>query len=206
MKTTISIVEDDDFFIEILNESIIKDSKFSVEAIYKNYESAMKGFPLNPTDIMLVDVQLPDELGIHLISRFKSKFPLVHFIICTSFIDADFIFKGLKAGAIGYIHKSEAMNSITEAIHEAIDGGAPMSANVARKVVDFFYKSAKNGLDILTSKENEILSLLAEGYLYKEIGGKLGISLDTVKKHTSNIYRKLHVHNRTEAINLYLER
>lgn len=206
MPFSITIVEDDLYCIEILQDSIAKYDDLWVEAIYHDHHSALKGFPDTPTDVMLVDVHLPDESGIHLISTFKSQYPEVFFIICSSNDDPNIIFKALKAGASGYILKTDPFDKIPVAIHEALLGGAPMSAGVAKKVVEHFYKTPNNKLEVLTGKEQQLLALLADGHLYKEIANKLAISIDTVKKHSSNIYKKLHVNNRTEATNIFLDR
>jgi DNA-binding NarL/FixJ family response regulator len=126
----------------------------------------------------------------------------------TSFDDDENIFQALKSGASGYIIKTDSSDKIIESIRDVLQGGAPMSSGVAKKVIQFFSKlpAAASSLEELTPKENQILELLSKGYYYKEISGELNISLDTVKKHCGNIYRKLQVNNRTEAINIYLRR
>ena len=206
MASTVSIVEDDIYFIEILKEIISMDDTLLLKAIYSDCQSALQGYENSPTDIFLIDLQLPDASGMKLITTFKETHPNTMFIICTSSVEEDKIFDALKVGANGYLLKTEPFQIITTAIHEALDGGAPMSKAVAKKVVAHFYKASTLGMDILTAKENELLALLSEGYLYKEIANRLHISIDTVKKHTGSIYRKLHVSNKTEAINLFLDR
>ncbi|WP_232815828.1 response regulator transcription factor [Chryseobacterium capnotolerans] len=125
--------------------------------------------------------------------------------MCTSFEDDEKIFNSLKAGAMGYLVKGESMDKILSSIRDVYNGGAPMSFSIARKVLQHFEKKLPEikGFDELTDREKEILELLSQGLLYKEIADKSCISMDTVKKHVGNIYRKLHVNNKVEAINKF---
>ena len=130
-------------------------------------------------------------------------------MMCTVYEEDEKIFEALAAGASGYILKKTAPGKLLEAIRELYEGGAPMSSQIARKVVAVFSKTTKTtnqSLDTLSHREAEILELLAKGLLYKEIAAKLGIAQETVRKHVYHIYEKLHVNNRVEAVNRYFGR
>lgn len=208
MITTISIVEDDVKLAQLLKMIIDADVSLSVQGVYTNGTEALKTIPNTPTDVVLMDIQLPDYTGIELVSLLKKEMNHISFIMNTSFEEDDKIFESLKAGASGYMLKSDAPEKIIESIKEVISGGAPMSTIVAKKVIQFFNKPniAKEKLENITEKENELLNLLSKGFLYKEIAMQMNIGIDTVKKHCGNIYKKLHVSNRTEAINIFLNR
>lgn len=152
-------------------------------------------------DIVIMDINMPGMNGIDCISIIKKDCPNTQFMIFTIYENDEKIFDALAAGANGYLLKKTPPEKIIEAIKELYNGGSPMSMPIARKVINHF-KAAKNpGHDSLTNKENEILILLSKGFLYKEIAAKLSISVGTVTQHIHNIYDKLHVSNKTEAIN-----
>jgi DNA-binding NarL/FixJ family response regulator len=143
--------------------------------------------------------------GIECIARLKQLCPSALCLVLTMYEDAPVIFDALKAGACGFLLKRTPPTEITAAIVQAHGGGSPMSPLVARQVVSFFHRSASaDGLSVLTAREREVLELLATGSLYKEIAERLGMSFDTVRTHLRNIYEKLHVHSRTEAVVKYL--
>jgi DNA-binding NarL/FixJ family response regulator len=149
-----------------------------------------------------MDISLPGMSGIECMRQVKAIRPEMQFLMFTVFEDAEQIFQALSAGANGYLLKNASPDKIIEAIRELHQGGAPMSAAIARKVVGSFRPAAavpdNSGLSV---REREVLEYLAKGLLYKEIGDQLGISTGTVRQHIHHIYRKLHVQNRTEAIN-----
>lgn len=200
--STISIIEDDVKFGLLLKKLIDSEPDLTCASIYTNLKSSLNDLASFTPDVVLLDVQLPDGLGSDYVQVLKKVSPTSLFIMCTSFEDDAYIFDSLKNGASGYIVKSASPDQILTAIRDVLAGGAPMSSTIARKVVSFFQVEARK-LDELTPKENELLSLLAEGLFYKEIADKMHISIDTVKKHASTIYRKLQVSNRTEAVNRY---
>ena len=207
MFISISIVEDDEKFAKVLKETLESEKDFVVSFIYPNAATAYKGLQENPTDIILLDIQLPDGRGSDIVSVLKPQMPNTHFIMNTSYDEDELIFESLKGGAGGYIVKTDSLDKIVGAIWDVMAGGAPMSAGIAKKVIQYFSKPVqKKQMEGLTSKEMEILEHLSKGLFYKEISAELNITLDTVKKHCGNIYRKLEVSNRTEAINLYLGR
>lgn len=168
-------------------------------------EEAITAIPALQPQIVLMDIHLPGHTGIQCVKTLKQSCPNTQFIMCTSLEDADNIFKALQAGATGYLIKSSGPGKILEAIGDAYNGGSPMSSQVARKVVNYFTGptqiKANTELEKLSSREQEILSYLSKGYRYKEVADKLFISIETVRKHIHNIYEKLQVSSRTEAIN-----
>ncbi|MCB9213093.1 MAG: response regulator transcription factor [Alteromonas sp.] len=183
--------------------------KFRVEGRYKNAEEAMVHIPQLRPDAVLMDINLPRLSGIECVSQLKSRCPEILFVMCTSFEDDQKIFESLEAGASGYILKTDGPVRIISALEDLFEGGSPMSASIARKVVNSFSKFSKKPnveMELLTEREREILDLIAKGFLNKEVSEKLFISLGTVKKHVQNIYEKLHVNTRVEAVNKYLNR
>lgn len=199
----ISIIEDNREFREALEMVINFTEGFHVIACYENAITAVKKLPHNIPDAVLVDINLPDNDGIYCVTNLKNKFPEVHFIMCTSHEDDDKIFESLKAGACGYLLKTDGPSAVIEGLKDVFNGGSPMSGSIARKVVSSFSTKSltKENTEKLTSREMEILELLANGLLNKEVAEKLFISSGTVKKHIQNIYEKLHVNNRIEATN-----
>jgi DNA-binding NarL/FixJ family response regulator len=141
--------------------------------------------------------------GIDCIRELKDKTPVTQFMMFTVYENDEKVFEALKAGASGYLLKNTGLMHMSEALKELFNGGSPMSANIARKLVSVFREKEKNTaqLEMLSPRENETLKLLAKGLLYKEIADQLAISTSTVRQHIHKIYEKLHVQNRTEAIN-----
>lgn len=208
MKTIdISIVEDTEEYRTALKELVNAAKGFSCTHVFGNGESALKKIPELLPDIVLVDIGLPGISGIELIQKIKKEVPKIQFMVLTVSEAPDKIFKALSAGASGYLLKSTEPEEILEAIKDLVNGGSPMSSQIARKVVDSFQKGrtvAENPYDkILTKREKEVLSELAKGLLYKNIATELNISIETVKSHCHHIYEKLHATTRTEALNKY---
>lgn len=205
----ISIIEDDMDFNKSLELMINGTNEFSCISTFLNGETACNTIPTNPPDIVLIDLGLPGMNGTECIARLKIDKPKLQFLVLTIKDQAEEIFAALKAGASGYLLKTSTPDDIVNAIKELNDGGSPMSASIARKVVNHFQKS-ENDINpyenLLTSREKEVLHLLSRGKFYKEIAAELFISLETVKSHCHNIYEKLHVSSRTEAINKYYNR
>ncbi len=202
----IVLIEDAAPFARALEKFFrLDDSGIECAAIYPTAEEALRGIPMDPPELALVDVNLPGMNGIECVARLKALCPTVICLILTMYEDAPVIFDALKAGACGYLLKRTPPAEIAAAIVQARAGGSPMSPQIARQVVSFFHRSpSADGLAVLTAREREVLELLATGSLYKEIAGRLGLSLDTVRTHLRKIYEKLHVHSRTEAVLKYL--
>lgn len=205
MSISIAIVEDEKNYNHALKKVIDYQKDMKVTAQFFDGNDALQNLYDIAPDVVMMDIQLPDMLGIDIIEKLKKDMPNTQFIMCTSFDDDEKIFNSLKAGAMGYLVKGESMDKILSSIRDVHNGGAPMSFSIARKVLAHFERKDidTTGMDELTSREKEILELLSQGLLYKEIADKKFISLDTVKKHVGNIYRKLHVNNKVEAINKF---
>ncbi len=165
-------------------------------------EDAIKTLPINCVDVVLMDIDLPGINGIECIKILKEKCGQTQYMMLTVFEDDDKIFRSLEAGATGYMLKKTPSAQLIEAIKDLSTGGSPMNAQIARKVVASFNKPKLNKTaEELTKRELELLELLSKGYRYKEIADKLFISQDTVRSHIRNIYVKLHVNSKIEAIN-----
>jgi DNA-binding NarL/FixJ family response regulator len=206
-KISVSIVEDIPEVRQTIERYIQQSDHFVFEKAYSNSESAIKDLETQIPDIMIMDINLPGMNGIDCISEIRKKNTTTQFLIFTVFEDDDKIFDALKAGAMGYLLKRTPKEQLLEALLDLHNGGSPMSTSIARKVIQSFSKiSPSNYENTISKKEREVIELLAKGFLYKEIGDKLGISLNTVKQHLHNIYKKLQVDNKTEAINKYFNR
>ncbi len=171
---------------------------------FTSAEEAVAGIPPLQPDIVIMDINLTGMDGIRGIRELKPVCRDTQFIMFTINEDSSQVFEALEAGASGYLLKTTSPSKIVEALHELYEGGSPMSAAIARKVVSRFQKKETLTDNPLSPRETEILQLLSKGYLYKEIAVKLGITTGTVRQHIHKIYEKLHVQNRTEAINKLL--
>lgn len=202
MTTTISIVEDDKRFCEVLQKVVREIKNAECISTYANGASAIKNIRYDHPDILILDIQLPDMSGVEVLKSIREQYPDMKIIMFTSFEDDEKIFQSLKAGANGYIVKNESLDNIVRAIEDIEQNGSPLSPQVAQKMITYFHETGQQtkDLDTLSDKEMEILQMLSIGLLYKEIADKRSISIETVKKHCSNIYRKLQVSNKAEAI------
>ncbi|MGA8263525.1 MAG: response regulator transcription factor [Ignavibacteriaceae bacterium] len=197
------VVEDNDSIREGLKILIDGTDDYSCIASFSECETMLKNIKkLNP-DVLLMDIGLPGMNGIEGIKKVKLIFPDLAILILTIYEENDLIFDALCAGACGYLVKKTPPSRLLEAIREVHEGGAPMSSHIARKVIDFFQKkpisSQKSNYD-LTPREKEILTGLVEGHNFKAIADSLFISIETVRFHFRNIYKKLHVHSQSEAV------
>ena len=203
MSISLAIVEDLDEVRDGLKNFISLSPEFKVLDTYKTAEEAVFEIPKQKPDIVIMDISLPGMNGIECIREIKNKVPDTQFMMFTVYENDEKVFEALKAGATGYLLKNTGLVQMIEALKELSDGGSPMSSNIARKLVKVFHEPEKNtaAVEVLSQRENEILQLLARGLLYKEIADQLHISTNTVRQHIHKIYEKLHVQNRTEAIN-----
>ena len=199
----VAIVEDLDEIRNALRVLINGSEGFSCQHVYANAEEALLNLPGIEPDIVLMDINLPGRNGIECVKELVKNGTHSQFMMCTVYDDDDNIFEALRAGAAGYLLKRTSPAQILEAIRDLYEGGSPMSSEIARRVVASLQENNKPSevTDVLTEREKEILDYLAKGYLYKEIAACLFISIDTVKKHIHNIYEKLQVQTRTEALN-----
>lgn len=199
---SITIIEDHENYRNSLVQAIEQNEEFNIIGVYSSAEDALLQIEINPPDIALVDIQLVDMSGIEFIEKIRSTVPDTQFLMCTSFQNSENIFNALRAGASGYIVKGSTTQEIQNAIIELHQGGSPMSPYIARKVISLYHKPETNDFG-LSKRELEVLNLLSKGLLYKEISDKLNISANTVKNHCKNIYKRLHVQNKIEALNKF---
>jgi DNA-binding NarL/FixJ family response regulator len=196
-KRRVLIVEDDkeirNSFTLIVNSS----QKFVVVSAYGSCEEAIENLHRDKPEIILMDIELPGMNGIQGAKAIKEKFPHTEVIMVTVYEDSDLVFEALKAGASGYITKSANYLELLTALDEIVKGGAPMSSRIARMVIDNFHVNPNSPL---TKRETEILSLISEGKTYTQISEELFISKETAKTHIKNIYSKLQVNSKSEAI------
>jgi len=210
-KIAVSIVDDE----TDLRESIIRyldlSGEFQCVSGYARAEDAVAGLPDDGPDVVLMDIKMEGMNGIECVRRLKEKIPLVQIIMLTVFEDSDLIFDALRAGATGYLLKSQPPEKLLEAIRDVVAGGSPMSASIARKVVQLVRASDRSetaNIDdrVLSERQRQVLDLLAAGQPYKLIADNMGVSIHTVRSYLRRTYEKLQVHSRTEAVAKYKER
>lgn len=208
LMTKVAIVEDNATLRKYLTELIGSTRGYQCVCACASAEEAIVELPKHRPNVTLMDIHLPGESGIACTARLREKMPDLQVIMLTVYKDIKMIFQALKAGACGYVLKRADESEILDAIAEVRSGGAPMTSEIARMVVRSFSDaptvSAADGTDQLSSREMEILALVAEGCPNKEIAFRLSISAATVRTHLMHIYEKLHVHCRTEAAAKYL--
>ena len=207
MTCSVSIVEDDAITRDGLRELIEQSPGLRCVGSYGSAEEALDQFPRRPSDVVLMDINLPSMSGIECVFRLKQANPKVQVLMLTVYEKPDLVFKALRAGASGYLVKRTATRNLLAAIQDVQAGGAPMTSHIARKVVQYFNQlgPSTNALINLSPRELEILEMLTSGDLYKEIAAKLNIGITTVRTHIQHIYEKLHVRTRTEAVAKYLQ-
>jgi DNA-binding NarL/FixJ family response regulator len=196
------IIEDIKEIREGLQMLIDSSDGFTCTSTFASAEQAIGQLPQFCPDVALMDINLPGINGIEAVRQLKTQCPKTQFIMSTVYEDEENIFESLKAGASGYLLKKTAPSKILDAITEVYEGGSPMSSQIARKVIASFQR--KNSIDeveVLTPKEKEVLKSLAKGLRYKEIADEMNVSMETIRSHARNIYEKLQVQSRTEALN-----
>jgi len=205
---TVAVVEDVQDTREALVALINGATSLRCVASYPTAEKALQDMPLRKPQVALVDINLPGMSGIECVPLLQERIPGIHVLMLTTYEESDLIFDSLRAGAAGYLLKNLPPDELIQALEDVQQGGAPMSMQIARKVVQYFHPQNRKGsaVDSLSPREYEVLSLLACGQLYKEIADKLGIGLGTVRTHQRRIYEKLHVQSRTEATLKFLAR
>jgi len=208
MTIKVAIVDDDEGIRTSLLSLIRRTSELKVTGHYPDAETALKEIPGCLPDVVLMDINMPGMNGVDCVRQLKEQLPQVQFLMLTVYEDSESLFNSLRAGASGYLLKRTASSKLVEAIRDVHAGGAPMSPQLARRVVQFFSKPTKEASELtkLTPGEREFLDQLAGGYAYKEIADRMNISIDTVRSYVRTVYEKLHVHSRTEAVVKYLKR
>lgn len=214
MSVTVAIVEDNEEIALMLSRVVRRDKQLGYLCTCGSGEAALEVLPQHRPNVVIMDLRLPGMSGIECTARLGKLLPDSQVLVFTVYRDDEQVFSALKAGASGYLLKRSSSREILEAIHDVHHGGAPMSGEIASKVVRSFRMPGESAQDKgreekeaehLTPRQEEILGLLARGYVTKEIADELGISYDTVRFHLKDIYAKLHVRSRTEAVVKYLQ-
>jgi DNA-binding NarL/FixJ family response regulator len=208
----VALVEDDPGVRANLTAMLNSDPRFACQAAYPDGISALKSIPANRPDVVLMDINLPGMLGTECVRHLRAAVPGLPVLMLTVYDDSEQVFKSLMAGATGYLLKRTPKDKLLEAILEIHSGGAPMSRQIAKRVVQFFQEIQHAPEEVrrapevknLTEREAQVLASLAKGLSYKEIADTLTISFETVRTHVRSVYEKLHVHSRTEAVLKYL--
>lgn len=203
---TVAMVEDDDWIRNELASALDASRDFRCVARFRTAEEALEKIPQDPPDVVLMDINLPRMDGVECLRRLKAVCPGVQVLMLTVYEESEKIFNSLLAGASGYLLKRTSQAELFDAIRQARQGGAPMTANIARRVVQYFHDLGERtaAVEQLSPREQEVLDHLAKGGAYKDIADQLGLSIDTVRMNVRGIYRKLHVHSRGEAVAKYM--
>jgi len=208
MPISVSIVEDNEQLRGTLARVLARTEGFRCVSHYGNAEMALDSLPKDKPDVVLMDINLPGMNGVECVRRLKAAAPSIQAIMLTVYEDTENIFNALAAGASGYMLKRTKSAELIEAIREVLRGGSPMTTHIARKVTESFRKAGPSPqpTENLSEREQEVLDCLSQGFLYKEIAEKLGISYETVHTYIRRIYEKLQVRTRTEAVAKFLRR
>jgi DNA-binding NarL/FixJ family response regulator len=208
MPITVSIVEDNEQLRTTLARVVNRAEGFRCLSHYGDAESALEGLPKDKPQVVLMDINLPGMNGVECVRRLKQLVPETQVVMLTVYEDTDNIFNALAAGAAGYLLKRTKSAELLDAIREVHNGGSPMTTHIARKVTQSFQRSGPSTqpTENLSEREQEVLDCLSQGFLYKEIAEKLGISYETVHTYIRRIYEKLQVRTRTEAVAKFLKR
>jgi len=208
MPITVSIVEDSEKFRTTLARVLNRAEGFRCVSQYGSAEDALKALPQDKPEVVLMDINLPGMNGVECVRQLKQALPEVQVMMLTVYEDTENIFNALAAGATGYMLKRTSRDELLEAIREVHRGGSPMTAHIARKVVSSFLKPVASAgpTENLSEREQQVLDLLSQGLMYKEIAEKLSISYETVHTYIRRIYEKLQVRTRTEAVAKFLRR
>jgi len=208
MPITVAIVEDNEQLRGTLARVLNRAESFRCVSQYGDAESALQGLPKDKAEVVLMDINLPGMNGVECVRRLKQVAPRLQIVMLTVYEDTENIFNALAAGAAGYLLKRTKTAELLEAIREVHRGGSPMTTHIARKVTQSFQRAGPSPqpTENLSEREQEVLDCLSQGFLYKEIAEKLGISYETVHTYIRRIYEKLQVRTRTEAVAKFLRR
>jgi DNA-binding NarL/FixJ family response regulator len=206
MSISVAIVEDETRLRVQLAKMITEAPGFRCQGVFGSAEHALREIPRQPSDVVLMDINLPQMSGVECVFRLKKLLPQIQVVMLTVYDDSEKIFKALEMGASGYLLKRTPADDILKAVAEVHRGGSPMSSYIARQVVQYFaHKSGAETTD-LSPREAEVLALVAKGYINKEIADQMGLGLETVRSYLKSIYDKLHVRSRTEAAMKYFQK
>lgn len=207
-KISIAFIEDNQVFYQALKLLLIESINFDLVGMFSNAESFIQDYPFIKPEIILMDINLPGISGIEAVEKMKKEHPETKIIILTVHDDDENIFNSLKAGADGYLLKKNALEKLEESILLIKEGGSPITPSIAHKIINFFKtkepEDMADDFSNLNTREIKVLNLISKGLLNKEIAQQLCLSIDSIKKITQNIYEKLQVRNRSEAINKFL--
>ena len=208
MPITVSIVEDNEQLRGTLARVLNRAEGFRCLSHYGTAEAALEGLAKDRPEVVLMDINLPGMNGVECVRRLKQLVPTIQVVMLTVYEDTDNIFNALAAGAAGYLLKRTKSSELLDAIREVHRGGSPMTTHIARKVTQSFQRAGPSAqpTENLSEREQEVLDCLSQGFLYKEIAEKLGISYETVHTYIRRIYEKLQVRTRTEAVAKFLKR
>ncbi|WKZ65770.1 MAG: response regulator transcription factor [Flavobacteriales bacterium] len=203
MPIRVSVIEDDAILRDAMADAIGDDPAMQVVGLHPTGESFLAQLEAEAPDVAIMDINLPGFSGIEAVRRAKAKRPAAQFLMCTVQDDDDHLFEALCAGATGYLVKDADPQQVIAAVKDLHGGGSPMSAGIARRVIHALQRQRSPSPEImrLTDREREVLDQLAQGYRYKEIAARLQVSMDTVRTHIRNLYEKLQVSSRTDALN-----
>src|SRR2546423_5878017 len=204
----VCVVEDDNVVREQLVHQLQRAQGFAFISSHRSAEAALEEIPRHKPDVVLMDINLPKMSGIDCVRQLKGQLASTNYVMLTVYEDADLIFKSLLAGAVGYLLKGRtgSGSQVLEAVQDAARGGSPLNSLIARKIVQYFHHqpSRPGAEQPLSAREREVLELLSKGLPYKEIADLLAVNIETVRKHCHNIYEKLQVSSRTEAVVKFL--
>jgi DNA-binding NarL/FixJ family response regulator len=201
-KIRFAMVEDDHRYRQRVVTSLEQFEDLRCCGAWPDAETALLGLNGDSPDVLLVDLLLPGLTGVKLIRQIHEEKPEMLLVALTAVEDSEVVFRALENGAVGYLLKTAQPGELREAILEARSGGSPMTGSIARKVIEYFRQKEKRRhlLELLTARESQVIQLLAEGRIYKEIAGQLKVSPETIRAHIRNIYKKLHVNSRRQAL------
>lgn len=201
------LVDDERVILDMVCWILKEMQNEEVVGMFSSAEELIAKIDLINPDVVIMDLGLPGIGGIEAIAILKSHYPSTQFLVLSNYSDDERLFNALKAGADGYLLKSDNIENIGKALKEVFDGGSPISPIIAKKLIGYFNKNDDTvKFKELSEKEYKVLQLLVDGLLYKEIAAKLGVTIDAIKKHAQSIYEKLHVRTRSEAITMYLKK
>jgi DNA-binding NarL/FixJ family response regulator len=208
MPITVAIVEDNEKLRATLARVLNRADGFECVSTYGTAEAAVEELPQKKPNVVLMDINLPGMNGVECTRKLKETAPEIQIVMLTVYEDTENIFNALAAGASGYLLKRTTTPELLDSLREVFRGGSPMTAHIARKVVQSFQRqsSAPDPTSDLSPREREVLDCLSQGFLYKEIAEKLGIGYETVHTYIRRIYEKLQVRTRTEAVAKFLRR